>query len=159
MDILTITIKDRRKKNQTLKRTETQGDRRVRRELKRGIANLTNGQNSSIRLKVPEVYVTRNFVLAYSKELSKWWRKAFIGSPSYSDFDLRKWDDVTLWTQNDLKWNISEDFWCKELKNCSCYTHHEVPWYVHCHISMATQWAPGPLHSKGIVRGFLLQGV
>ena len=29
-----------------------------------------------------------------------------------------------------------------ELKLCTVVTHHKVPWYVHCDISMATQWAP-----------------
>ena len=40
-----------------------------------------------------------------------------------------------------------------------CCTYHKVPWYVHCGISMATQWDPGPLHSKGKIRVFLLQEV
>ena len=30
---------------------------------------------------------------------------------------------------------------------------------VHCDISMTTQWAPGPLHSKGQMGVFLLQEV
>ena len=30
---------------------------------------------------------------------------------------------------------------------------------MHCDISMATQWAPGPLHSKSKLRVFLLQVV
>lgn len=42
---------------------------------------------------------------------------------------------------------------------CSCYGYYKVPWYVHCDISMATQWFPGPLHSKGKIRVFLLQEV
>ena len=37
----------------------------------------------------------------------------------------------------------------------SCYTHPKVPWYIHCDITMETQ-APGPLHSKGKIRVFLL---
>ena len=41
----------------------------------------------------------------------------------------------------------------------SCYTLHKVPWYVHCDISMAIQWAPDPIHSKGEIRVFLLQEV
>ena len=41
----------------------------------------------------------------------------------------------------------------------SCYTHHKVPWDVLFDISMATQWAPGPLHPKGKVRVPLLQEV
>ena len=60
--------------------------------------------------------------------------------------------DVILWTQSGVKSqkiNISHNFFCIELK---------VP-YVHCDISMATQWAPGPLHSKGKTRVFLLQEV
>ena len=31
--------------------------------------------------------------------------------------------------------------------------------YVYCDISMATQWASGPLHSKGKIRVFLHQEV
>ena len=37
----------------------------------------------------------------------------------------------------------------------SCYTLYKV----HCNISMATQWASGPLHLKGKIRAFLLQEV
>ena len=31
----------------------------------------------------------------------------------------------------------------------SCSTCHKVLCHIHCDISMATQWAPDPLHSKG----------
>ena len=41
----------------------------------------------------------------------------------------------------------------------SCYTHHKVPCHVLCDISMATQWAPVPLHSKSKVRVPPLQEV
>ena len=39
----------------------------------------------------------------------------------------------------------------------SCYTHHIGPWCVYCDISVTTQCAPGPVHSKGKIGGFLLQ--
>ena len=39
----------------------------------------------------------------------------------------------------------------------SYYTRHKVPLYVYCDISLATQWAPAPLHSKGKVTVFLLR--
>ena len=41
----------------------------------------------------------------------------------------------------------------------NCYTHRKVPQYVHRDISMLTQWAPGPLLSKGKTRVFFLQEV
>lgn len=57
--------------------------------------------------------------------------------------------DVAMWTQNDLKSQkvvyLSQLFLHKTETLYSCYTHHKV----HCNISMATQWAPGPLHLKG----------
>ena len=67
--------------------------------------------------------------------------------------------------QNDLKsqkkWNISEDFFCIELKLCTVVILitkvHDM--HVHCDISMATQWAPDPFHSKGKIRVSLLQEV
>ena len=43
--------------------------------------------------------------------------------------------------QNPKKMNISHDFFCIELKLSTVV----VPWYFHCDISMATQWAPGSL--------------
>ena len=60
--------------------------------------------------------------------------------------------DVTLWTQNDVKSQKMEYLWRPFLYRTetlySCCTDHKVSWYLHCDISMATQWAPGPLHSK-----------
>ena len=41
----------------------------------------------------------------------------------------------------------------------SCCTHHKFPCHVLCDISLATQWALGPLHAKGKVRIALLQEV
>lgn len=41
----------------------------------------------------------------------------------------------------------------------SCCTHHKFPCHVLCDISLATQWALGPLHAKGKVRISLLQEV
>ena len=71
--------------------------------------------------------------------------------------------DVAMWTQNDLKSQkvvyLSQLFLHRTETLYSCYTHHKVLGYVHCDISMATQWAPGLLHSKGKIRVFLLQEV
>ena len=36
----------------------------------------------------------------------------------------------------------------------SCCIHYNVSWHFHCDISMATQWAPGLLHSKDKIRFF-----
>ena len=52
--------------------------------------------------------------------------------------------------------NISHDFFCIELKLSTVVT---LITKFHCDISIATQWAPGPLHSKGKIRVFLLQEV
>ena len=41
----------------------------------------------------------------------------------------------------------------------SCCTHHKFPWHVLCDISLATQWALGPLHAKDKVRIALLRKV
>ena len=70
--------------------------------------------------------------------------------------------DVAMWTQNDLKSQVvylSQLFLHRTETLYSCYTHHKVLGYVHCDISMATQWAPGLLHSKGKIGVFLLQEV
>ena len=71
--------------------------------------------------------------------------------------------DVTTGTQGGAKSQkieyLSQLFLHRTETQYSCYTHHKVPLYVHCDISMATQWAPGPLHSKGKIRVFLLQEV
>jgi len=50
-------------------------------------------------------------------------------------------------------------FLCRTETLSGCYTHHKVPWYVHCDISMGTQWAPRPLNSEGKIRVFFLQEV
>ena len=55
-----------------------------------------------------KVHMTRNFLLAHSKELSKWWRMAFVllwdtfGWWVIQDFGLCMTSDVTLWTQNNV---------------------------------------------------------
>ena len=41
--------------------------------------------------------------------------------------------------------------WYTHDMSCHCYS-----WYVHCDISIATSWVPGPLNSKGQNQGFLL---
>ena len=63
---------------------------------------------------------------------------------------------MTRWTQNDVKsqkWNISEDFFCIELKLFTVVIlmtkFHDM---VHCEISMATQWVPGRLNAKDKIR-------
>ena len=61
------------------------------------------------------------------------------------DFDICKLEDVRLRIQNDLKSQKMEYLWKRFLYRTetlySCYTHHKVTWYIHCDISMATQWA------------------
>ena len=60
--------------------------------------------------------------------------------------------DVTMWTQNDVKsqkWNISRLFLYRTETLYTCYTYQKVQGYFHCDISMATQLALSPLHSKG----------
>ena len=63
---------------------------------------------------------------------------------SYSRFWAMQIND--MWrTQNDLKSQKmdypSRRFLYRAENWYSCYTHHRVPWYGHCNISMATQWA------------------
>ena len=65
--------------------------------------------------------------------------------------------------QNDEEWRL---FYCDSTLDCRViqdfdlcklddlislmtFSHHKVPLYVHCDISMTTQWALGPFHSKG----------
>ena len=66
-----------------------------------------------------------------------------------------------MWIQSGVKSqkiNVSHNFFL-------CRTETVVTLVTKFHdmstvtISMATQWAPGPLHSKGIIRIFLLQEV
>ena len=86
-----------------------------------------------------------------------------LGCRVIQDFGLCKSDD--LWRHNSTQSGaksqkieyLSRLFLYRTETQYSSYTHHKVPWYVHCDISMATQWAPGPLHSKGTIRVFLLQ--
>ena len=40
-----------------------------------------------------------------------------------------------------------------------CCTYHRIPCYVHCDISMATQWMVGLLHPKSKIRVSLLKEV
>ena len=54
-------------------------------------------------------------------------------------------------------WIISHNFFCIELKLCTVVTVITKFHNVHCDISMAKQWTPGPLHSKGKIRVSLLQ--
>ena len=80
-----------------------------------------------------KVHRKRNFLLDYSKELSKWWRRhcdRTLDCGVTQDFDLCKLDDYNVDTK-----------WCQITKN----------W-----ISLQT---PGPLHSKSKLRVFLLQEV
>ena len=69
--------------------------------------------------------------------------------------------DVTLWTQNYVtsqKTEYLRRFFLYRTETLySCCNHHKVSLYFHCDISMATQWAPGPLHLKDKIRVFLLQ--
>jgi len=88
-----------------------------------------------------------------------------IGCSVIQDFDL--------WKLDDLRSHIVDTKWFKITKNrkslktfslrtetlCHCYTLLKVPWYVPYDISIARQWAPGPLHSKGKIWVFLLQEV
>ena len=51
------------------------------------------------------------------------------------------------------KWNISEYIFCVELKRFTVVMLFTKFFNIaHCDISMATQWAPDPLHSKGKIR-------
>ena len=78
-------------------------------------------------------------------------------------FNLCKLDDLwhhnvdTKWCKTTKKWLSLAYFSLENWNLVQLYTHHKVPWYVHC--DMATQWAPGPLHSKGKMKFFLLQEV
>lgn len=117
-----------------------------------------------------KVCMTPKFSLAWSGELSKWWRATFI---------LLWWHSWLLrcsgfwfvqvgrlvtsygWRRmewNHKKWNISEDFCCIELKLFTVViliTKFQDK--LHFDISMATQWAPGPLHPKDKIRVSLLK--
>jgi len=68
---------------------------------------------------------------------------------------------VALWTQNGVTSQKMEYlrrlFPYRTETLSSCCNQHKVSWYFHCGISMATQWTPGPLHSKDKIRVFLLQ--
>ena len=65
--------------------------------------------------------------------------------------------DVTLWTQNDAKLQIS-GICLKTLFvwNCNCTVVANTTKFpdISTDISMATQWAPDPLHSKHRIRIF-----
>ena len=65
--------------------------------------------------------------------------------------------DVTLWRQNDVKSQKMEYPWrlfCIELKLCTVVALTTKFHDITTDISMATQWAPGPLHSKDKIRVF-----
>ena len=124
-----------------------------------------------LSLRSVKVHMTGNFFISLFKRAFKndqeWWCFFYcdstLGCRVIQDFDLCKLDYVTMWTQNDVKSQKMEYLWRIFIYRTetlySYYTHHKVPWYVHCDISMATQWAPGPFHSKGKIRVFLLQEV
>ena len=71
--------------------------------------------------------------------------------------------DVTKGTQSGAKSQkieyLSRLFLYRTETQYSCYTPHKVSRNVLCDISMATEWAPGSLHSKWKIRVFLLQEV
>ena len=88
-----------------------------------------------------------------------------------STFGCRVIQDFGL-CKLDYMWrHIVDTKWCKVTKNgislkiflyrtetlYGCCTHHKVSWYFHCDVSMATQWASGPLHSKDKIRVFSLK--
>ena len=98
------------------------------------------------------IYISRRLFYCYSTR----------GCRVIQDLDLCKLDD--LWrhiVDTDVKSQTMEYLWTLFLYRpetlCSCYTRHKVLWYVQYDLSISTQWAPGPLHSKGEIRVFLLQ--
>ena len=91
-----------------------------------------------------------NVSTSFCRNLRYWWHHANYPFVSFH-FHFRKLDD--LMTQNELKsqkmaYHSLKTFLHRTETVHSCYSHHKVPWYVHCDISMATQWAWGPVHSK-----------
>ena len=52
-----------------------------------------------------------------------------------------------MWTQSGVKSQkieyLSRFFLYITETLCGYYTHHKVPWYVHCDISIAKKWLPG----------------
>ena len=107
------------------------------------------------------------YLIRKSFENDKEWRLFYcdstLGSRVIQDFDLCKLDDLWRHDVDKMVYNhkkiesLSPLFLYRTETWYSCYTHHKVTWYVHYDISMATQWAPGPLISKGKIRVFLLQ--
>ena len=104
------------------------------------------------------------------KEWGSFYCDSTFGWRFMQDLDLCKLDDLrrqNYWHKiNDLKSHkrginyLSRLFLYRTETQYSCYTYHNVPFiYVHCDISMVLQWVPGPLHSKGKIRVFLLQEV
>ena len=71
--------------------------------------------------------------------------------------------DVKLSTQNNVTSQKMEYlrrlFLYRAETLYSCCNQHKVSWYFSCDISMATQWAPGPLYLKDKIGVFLLQEV
>ena len=115
-----------------------------------------------------KVCMTQNFLLAFKMMENGicFFCDSTLGCWVIQDFDLCQSD--YLWchiveTKYDVKSQKMEYLWRLFLYRTetlnSCYTHHKVSWYVHCDISMATQWSPGPPYSKGKIRVFLLQEV
>ena len=82
------------------------------------------------------------------------WTSGYAGVPICIKILTKTLDISTSET-----WNTSHYFFCIELKLCTVVTLITKFHNVHCDISMATQWTPGPLHSKGKIRVSLLQEV
>ena len=55
--------------------------------------------------------------------------------------------DITLWTKKDVKSQKMEYI-------LRLFLYRTETLYFYCDISMATQWAPSPLHSKDKIRVF-----
>ena len=65
-----------------------------------------------------------------------------------------------MWTRIDVKSKGMESIWTRFPYTKTLYggdTNHKVPWYVHCDISLAIKWVPGPLYSKDKIRVFWLR--
>ena len=101
------------------------------------------------------------FLLSYSKELSKWWRMAFIycdstpGGRVIQDFDLYKLDD--LWRHNvDTKWCIIKIEYLSRLFLYRTETYSTVVTLITKFHDMSTVTFPcqhNGLHALSIQRG------
>ena len=79
-----------------------------------------------------------------------------LGCWVIQDFDLTRWTQSRVRSQKIEYLSQRFLFRSKNWNLVQLFTCYKFPWYV---ISVATQWAPGPLHSKGKIRVFLLQEV